>query len=71
MSANDFETLLGIVDEHEYESVQSSDDELPDPAEIGPVTYDSERMYIIATLRYLVQKVKQLTSDYDELLRSK
>jgi hypothetical protein len=55
----------------DYESLQSSDDELPEPCETGPATYEKERMYILATIRYLNNKVRQLTSDIDDLIRRK
>ena len=71
MDTNEFNKLLGITDESEYESLQSSDEELPEPVEIGPMTYDKERMYIISTLKYLSTKVKQLSYELDELLSSK
>lgn len=55
----------------DYESLQTSDDELPEPTEPGPISYENERMYILSTLKYLSIKMKQLSNDINDLLHRK
>ncbi len=63
-----YESILQIFDGNsDTESYTSSDDELF-PVPPAPVSYESERMFLISRINYLMNKVKSMSRDIDELL---
>lgn len=63
-----YESILQIFDGNsDTESYTSSEDELF-PVPPAPVSYESERMFLISRINYLMNKVKSMSRDIDELL---
>lgn len=58
----------------EYESDEyyssSSDDDMPYPVPPYNVSYDNERMYIMTTLSKIMNKLKYIEEDIEELMKS-
>lgn len=58
----------------EYESDEyyssSSDDDMPYPVPPYNVSYENERMYIMTTLSKIMNKLKGIEEDIEELMKS-
>jgi len=64
-----YQSILHIFDSDSDtdESYTSSEDELF-PVPPAPVSYESERMFLISRINYLMNKVRSMSKDIDDLL---
>lgn len=64
-----YQQILHIAEESDthMDEYSSSEDELY-PEVPAPVSYESERMFLISRINYLMNKVKSMSKDIDELL---
>lgn len=63
------EKYIGILEiESSDNECSDSDNEMPYAHVPSPVDYKTERMYILTSLSYLLNKVKALTEDVEEAL---
>lgn len=61
------EILRLSLQQSSSENESSSDEEFPIPSTPTPISYKTERMYIISNLNYLTEKIKQLSKDIEKL----
>lgn len=64
-----YQEILNIFEESDtdMDEYSSSEDEIF-PEVPAPVSYESERMFLISRINYLMNKVKSMSKDIDELL---
>lgn len=64
-----YKEILNIFEESDtdMDEYSSSEDEIF-PELPAPVSYESERMFLISRINYLMNKVKSMSKDIDELL---
>jgi len=57
-----------VSETDEYYS-SSSDDDMPHPVPPYTVSYENERMYIMTTLSKILNKIKGIEEDIEELMK--